>query len=265
MDRVWNDLRFRRDFLLLGLPPVRIPEDTGRRLDAEVVFVVTSTVRPTQETFSYGLPRSAFTPEERFEQTLATIGSIRRCVPGAEILLVDNSPLTPGERGILSDQVERFLELAAYPRAAGLRDTLSKAAAEAYMILFALGILERSTFKLLIKLSARYELTDDFDLHRFPRDRFVFRRVFFKPTWRHRFGIRRFLYPRGWRSAILYTVPRPLLRDYERILRRALRGGLRGICFEEALVRWTPPGLDVDLDRLGVVGRYAPTGRLIRH
>jgi hypothetical protein len=264
MDRVRNDLRFRRDFLLLGLPPVRIPGDTGRPLGAEVVFVVTSTVRPTQESFSYGLPRSAFTPAERFDQTLASIGSIRRCVPGAEILFLDNSPLTADEREKLSDRVDRFLDLSVDPRAAALRDTRSKAASEAYMLLRALGILQRSTFELLVKLSARYELTDDFDLNRFPRDRFVFRKVHYKPTWRHRFSLRRFLYPRGWRSARLYTVPRPFLRDYERVLRRAVRGGLRGIPLEEALVRWAPPGLAVDLDYLGVVGRYGPTGSLIK-
>ena len=264
LDRVRNDLRFRKDFLFLGLPRVRIPEDTGTPLHGEVVFVVTSTVRPTMETLSYGLKRSTFSPEERFEQTLASIASIRRCVPGVEILLVDNSPLTTGERKTLAGRVERFLNLADDPRAAGLRDTRSKAAPEAYMLLCALAVLERSPFKLLVKLSARYELSDDFDLKRFPRERFVFRRVRFKPTWRIRFGLRRFLYPRGWRSARLYTVPRPLLGDYERILRRTLRGGLRGIPFEEALVRWMPPGLAVDLDHLGIVGRYGPTGSLIQ-
>ena len=113
------------------------------------------------------------------------------------------------------------------------------------MTLTTVGLLRRSAPEIVLKLSGRYSLTDDFDLARFPRDRFGAH-----PSW-------------VGHSTRWYSVPGTLLDLWERQLRRAVRRALRGWPLERSLLAGVPPHLVEELERVGVQGRTGPTGGLV--
>lgn len=190
---------------------------------------------------SYGRPRSLADPETRLEESVATLVSVRARAPDAAVVLVESSALAAEERGRVEDLADRFLDLSRDRRARRLRDSRSKSAGEAYLLLAARELLARSRHELMLKLSGRYVLTEDFRLDRFPRDRFGYTR-------------------QGDIAATrLYSVPAALGRLYERQLRRTLRAGLgpRGRSAEEVLFAGVPAQV---LERVGVRGVLASSG-----
>ena len=59
------------------------------------IFLITSTIRFSENPLSYSHSRSVFSAEERLEQTLHSIKSIRTNIPDAIIILLENSNLFP--------------------------------------------------------------------------------------------------------------------------------------------------------------------------
>jgi len=58
-----------------------------------ILVLVMSTMHPDRsKPLSYTNNRSVFTFEQRLQQTLLTVASIQKYVPGADILILDNSP-----------------------------------------------------------------------------------------------------------------------------------------------------------------------------
>jgi hypothetical protein len=267
-DRFAAAAEMLRDYFLVGLPPahphvVEPPEPVV----SSVVFVVTSVLRPARPVIAYGRPRSVFDGDERLRQTLETIESIRRHAPEAPIVLVEASAVSDGEWKELAALVERPLRLDHDRRAVRLRDGLSKAAGEAYMLLAVQPLLEASSYDLAIKVSGRYRLSESFDLDRLPRDRIALRRFTLpapnrrargpRPEHRILTSPRRYANTHGTR---LYSVPKQLREVWERQLRRALRAGLRGHPMEVTLVRGLPKETYVSLERIGLTGELAISG-----
>jgi hypothetical protein len=72
--------------------------------------IITSVVQTTDNPLSYSPLRSIYSHQQRFEQTLETIASVRRHMPGAHILLVECSPASPW-MDALKSKVDQFVNL----------------------------------------------------------------------------------------------------------------------------------------------------------
>jgi hypothetical protein len=74
------------------------------------LFMITSVINTGNTPWSYSAVRSAFSIEERFQQTLHTIQSIRDKVPSSVILLVECSELSAEMEDTLKSKVEHYLQ-----------------------------------------------------------------------------------------------------------------------------------------------------------
>lgn len=140
-------------------------------LKPNLVFI-TSVIHTHHSNLSYGV-RSKYSPQQRYEQTLNTIDSIRKHVPNPYIVLIEGSHLT---------ELEQFgFELAGVNKIINCADELAqyingphKSVAEINMLLFALQKINLNKFNTLSKISGRYYLTANFNWYRSGNDKAFF-------------------------------------------------------------------------------------------
>ena len=200
------------------------------------VFLITSTLSPSEKPLASSTRRSIFSAEERLEQTLASIVSVRAKVPSALVVLLENSDLVDAQAKALQDAVDWLVRFDADPTSRILRDHGNKGVGEVYMLQSIQKVLARFDYQLLFKLSARYSLTERFALENFPRDRFGF------------------LLRDGVASTRLYSVPGDLHDLYGRQLASALIAGRFGVSIEDVMTRGLSPHRVKWLNPIGVGG-----------
>jgi hypothetical protein len=230
--------------LVLGLhdrggdrrPPTAVPP---------AAFLVTSPLVPGETPLSYSPVRSLYSADERLEQTCLGLESIRERAPGSFVILLENSSLTTTSVGELAKRVDWLVLFDSDPLAVALRDGEFKGAAEAFMLLCAMAALRSADYRILLKLSGRYRLSDRFELGRFPTSGF---------------GV---CLSGGVPSTRLYSVAKDGERRYVRQLRRALWLTSRGRGIEQVLFQGIPTtDLNV-MDAVGVHGLVAVSGDVI--
>ena len=129
-------------------------------------FLITSTIFPNSSIpLSYYPTRSIFSADERFQQTLETIKSIKKKLPSSYVLLADNSKdkLSKERVDILEKaQVDAIIQKYDPTKS----DSIYKAQGEAFTTSFGIEYLESlpERLDLVFKISGRYYLTDDFNL-----------------------------------------------------------------------------------------------------
>lgn len=139
----------------------------------ENLVIITSVIHTHPSDLSYA-PRSVLTPQERFEQTLNTIDSVKKRIPGPYIVLIEGSKITQKEEAAFKDAgVDRIVhcadELASYIN--GPHKTI----AEIKMLLFGLGKIDNlSQYTTLSKISGRYYLTDNFSWGKYPIEKALY-------------------------------------------------------------------------------------------
>lgn len=74
-------------------------------------MLITSVIDTPQIPLSYTPTRSAFTKEERYEQTKKSIQSIRTYLPNSKILLIECSNLTEEYQNYITSHVDYFLNI----------------------------------------------------------------------------------------------------------------------------------------------------------
>lgn len=139
-------------------------------LVTSVIHTVSSPLR-----FAYGdnkeHSRSLFTHEERLDQTIKTVESIKKKIPNACIVLLEGSVLTDEEQHKLFDvgcdhmyNVHDDLE--------NVINSPYKSFAEVNMMLHFLNsqwfLDNRNNFETFSKMSGRYQLTDNFHFDKYP-------------------------------------------------------------------------------------------------
>lgn len=125
------------------------------------VFIITSTIKPR-----IGVINS----DERYQQTLNTINSIRKRVQDSYILLVDSSPdkLTAEQYQNLANRCEKFISLTENEQSNKLSSIGAKSLAETFVMMVAIDYLIKENLHgvtRIFKLTGRGELTDDFDIN----------------------------------------------------------------------------------------------------
>jgi hypothetical protein len=132
------------------------------------LLVILSVINISSNPLSYTNTRSIFSPEERFQQTLNSIESIRRELPDYNIMLVECSDITSEQTEQLKSRVDIFVNMMddTENRDMYLKNTtsLSKALGECEITLFAFRYCIANNIQIdsFMKLSGRYWLNDSF-------------------------------------------------------------------------------------------------------
>lgn len=148
------------------------------------LFIVTSSVKPAI---------GAFTDDQRFQQTIDSLGSIREKVPDAIIVTSDVSirPLSPLERTAIAEKSNFFIDMSQEPNTLELSQMGAKSHAENMLLYHTIMTLKAApetskmmnSIKRIFKYSGRTILEDSFDIKEYDNmfGKFVFKKRI--PTW----------------------------------------------------------------------------------
>lgn len=215
---------------------------SGRSNSSSDIFLITSVINTGAVAWSYCATRSFYSPQERYEQTLQTIDSIRNLNDTSRIFLVECSELSPEMNETLKSKVDYYLQCVddADVRAACLNSE-KKGYGEAKKCLKAVEYLQANNilFNRLFKISGRYFLNSQFEKSRFSESTYTFK----KKT-------------HGSNSTVLYSVPYALLNHYYAALKQTCEVYKHHIIGYEIVLpsRCTPMS---EIDIVGVSGKVA--------
>ena len=230
---------------------------------------------------NYGI----YKPAERIQQTLETAKSAKKYIPGAVIILVDNSKVDvqnddSPEFNALMDEVDYYIDNSddadiQYFHNNVTNYDIGKNAMEALGMMKALTyIVNDPDMKKVIvdadrifKLSGRYQVTDKFDINNFSNsntaDKYVFKKA--QPSWINPAdtGVTTMLQTRLWSftpNLILDT-----LTLYNNIIGTMvpLFNAGKYIDNEHAMAKFVPKDKLVELETVGLQGNIAPNGMMI--
>jgi len=230
---------------------------------------------------NYGIYKSA----ERIQQTLDTAKSAKKYIPGAVIILVDNSKVdvqndTSAEFEELIDLVDYYIDNSddddiKYFHNNVQNYDIGKNALEAMGLHKALTYINSNDdMKKVIadadrifKLSGRYQVTDKFDITKFDnantKDKYVFKKA--QPSWINPqdTGVTTLLQTRLWSftpSLLLQTID-----IYKNIIENMIKlfNENKYIDNEHSMSKYIPKGQLIELETVGLVGNIAPNGMMI--
>lgn len=230
---------------------------------------------------NYGI----YNPVERIQQTLDTAKSAKKYIPGAVIILVDNSKVdvqndTSSEFDELIDLVDYYIDNSDDEDIKYFHNNVSnydigKNAMEALGIMKALNYINtdedmQAVVKdadRIFKLSGRYQVTDKFDISKFSNetttDKYVFKKA--QPSWINPqdTGVNTLLQTRLWSFTPGLLVD--TIAMYNKIIDTmfSLFNQNKYIDNEHAMSKFIPRELLVELDIVGLQGNIAPNGMMI--
>jgi hypothetical protein len=145
------------------------------------IFLITSVINTGDAPWSYTNTRSFFSSEERFQQTLYTIESIRRLGGAIKIFFVECSLLSDEQEKNISSKVDYFVNL--YGDEDGKNAclvTYKKGYGEAVQTKKVVEyIMENNiSFRRFFKISGRYYLNNFFNENKYSVDSFTFSKKF---------------------------------------------------------------------------------------
>ncbi len=173
---------------------------------AENIFVITSVINTGNHPWSYTNIRSTYTPDERFQQTLKTIQTIREKVPNVHIILSECSEISKEQEQIFLEKVDTYLNFydneeirnaCLNSNRKGYGECLKTYQAFCYILLHDFKP------KRFFKISGRYFLNDYFDIHNFSETEYTFNKI---------------LRGSDCHPTVLYSVPFSLFNHYEKVL-----------------------------------------------
>lgn len=148
------------------------------------LFIVTSALKPAI---------GAFTDDDRFAQTIASLKSIRQKVPNVMIIFSDVSvrPISDLERETITGMVNLYIDMSGEPNVKRCSENGMKSHAENLLLFNTLSAMKYepritkmlSGVKRIFKFSARSELEDSFDITEYDNlfGKFIFKKRI--PTW----------------------------------------------------------------------------------
>lgn len=218
-------------------------------------FLVTSVIDITSKPLTYSSVRSIYSSEERYLQTLETIKSIRRQFKSSKITLIESGHTDYGERFIGYVDSYYFNKETLVKRK--LINSKNKGIGEVYQILTALQVFDYSCFDLIVKISGRYKLSDQFSIrnHNFNSFNFkvnksdLFHKSFFKKRLLEK-----------TLTTVLYSVPSKEIPFLRIVLLISLVLQFFGFPIESAMALIMPKRKINALKRLFVEGNISVDG-----
>ena len=129
---------------------------------SEITFIITSVINFPKKKLSYSTVRSMYSPKEREQQTLQTINSIRKKVPGATIVLVEMG-LKRNIDTALINAADQFIYVGSNWLVKWSCNSMHKGLGEAMGLLIASSRIKTGAV-LYFKISGRYLLNNEFKL-----------------------------------------------------------------------------------------------------
>jgi len=151
-------------------PCIFNPKQHEKPIKNQSLCLITSVIKTPPLPLSYTDTRSVFTPEERYNQTINTIESVRNKIPGVLICLVECSDLDTHHLLEITSRVDYFLNIFDNAELRSRVYSPSKSMGEGTMTIEALKYIGEQGIKYssFYKISGRYSLTDSFILHESP-------------------------------------------------------------------------------------------------
>lgn len=140
------------------------PEQHEKPIKNQALCLITSVIKTPPLPLSYTNTRSVFTPEERYNQTINTIESVRNKIPGVIICLVECSDIDPQHLLEITSRVDYFLNIFDNAELRTRVYSPSKSMGEGTMTIAALNYIREQSIQYtsFYKLSGRYSLADSF-------------------------------------------------------------------------------------------------------
>ena len=230
---------------------------------------------------NYGI----YNPQDRIKQTLETAKSAKKYIPGAIVILVDNSKTdvqndTSAEFEELIDLVDYYIDNSddediKYFHNNVANYDIGKNAMEAMGLFKALNFIrgdaemmkEIDSATRIFKLSGRYQVTDKFNISNFDntntKDKYVFKRA--QPSWINPAdtGVNTLLQTRLWSftpSLFMATIDM-----YKNIIENMIQlfNENKYIDNEHSMSKFIPKDRLVELETVGLIGNIAPNGMMI--
>jgi hypothetical protein len=230
---------------------------------------------------NYGI----YDPKQRIQQTLETAKSAKKYIPGAVVILVDNSKVdvqndTSAEFEELIDTVDYYIDNSddndiKYFHTNVTNYDIGKNAMEALGMMKALTYINSdedmkkviADADRIFKLSGRYQVTDKFDIAKFSnadtKDKYVFKRA--QPSWINPAdtGVNTLLQTRLWSftpAMLLNTMQ--LYKDIIETMIKLFNEG-KYIDNEHAMSKFIPKDQLIEVETVGLMGNIAPNGMMI--
>ncbi len=168
-------------------------------------FIITSVIYPKQgKLIQYNGPRSIFSPEQRAQQTLQTVESIRAKVPGAKIILVESGlqEILPFE---LEKKVDQYIYVGNKKLVRWSCDSKQKSLGEIMMLYYAMKNF-KFTADFYFKMSGRYFLNEEFNLRDWQQGEFVLQYIKEDYICTRLYGFRQSAFA-TWKYALLKGIP----------------------------------------------------------
>ncbi len=199
-------------------------------------FLITSVIYPVVgRNVTYGTTRSVFNAEDRASQTLKTIESIRRKVPGAKICLIE-AGLKQNLPAHISEKVDQYLYLGDKKIVRWACDSRFKSLGEAVMLLCASAHIPKSA-DFYFKISGRYFLDEDFDIQKWKDGLMLFYFLQHDYVSTRLYGFRKEVF-QMWRLALIKGLPFAVI----------------GYAIENTLVSFIPKKYITKIEKIGVTG-----------
>ena len=230
---------------------------------------------------NYGI----YKPQERIQQTLDTAKSAKKYIPGAVIILVDNSKVdvqndTSAEFEELIDLVDYYIDnsddddikyfhnnVANYDIGKNVMEAMGMMKALTYINSDADMMKVIADADRIFKLSGRYQVTDKFDITKFDnantKDKYVFKKA--QPSWINPqdTGVTTLLQTRLWSfTPGLFTATIELYKNIIETMVRLVNEN-KYIDNEHAMSKFIPKDRLVELETVGLQGNIAPNGMMV--
>lgn len=230
---------------------------------------------------NYGI----YSTKERIQQTLETTRSAKKYIPGAVVILVDNSKVEvqaddSAEFNELLDLVDWYIDNSDDQDIQYFHNNIAnydigKNAMEAMGLFKSLNYINESvelkaeveSADRVFKLSGRYQVTDKFDIENFynntTKGKYVFKQA--QPAWISPAdtGVTTMLQTRLW--SFSPDLLAATIQLYQQIISNMLETfrNQKYIDSEHSMSKFIPKDLLVELETVGVMGNIAPNGMMI--
>lgn len=128
-----------------------------------IAFIITSVINTIATELTYGV-RSYYSMNDRFNQTLQTINSIKYYVPTADIYLIEGSNIPHKMEFILESLVKNYSNIHINSELRKGIESKLKGYGESNQIYYAINKYDMSKYDYIFKISGRYYLSDNFNL-----------------------------------------------------------------------------------------------------
>lgn len=183
------------------------------------LVIITSIINPVKEPLSYSKIRSVYSCEERFQQLLKTINSIRNKIPNSFITLLECSLNIEKYEDILKNKVDKYLNFIDNKIILKQVNSKYKGRGENYQLLNYLIQENLNNYDCIIKISGRYYLNDKFNYNTFDNAVNIFR--YYKEA--------------NVVSTRLYKINKQYFKHYLDTLKSADKYLLQGVSIEQVL------------------------------